>query len=155
MDHLRRKLENALSQLAIVPQGTLAQAEAQPLSGLYTSSLTKAESNLQAALRFQPYEPKFFLACGSASQQKCTYSVRSGTVRLNLLQGYDNIIDQSITPPDQRNGTMPAAQLVSQSNQLLQDITLLSTEIQIPVELYDAQGAFLARYRPDLDGFVR
>lgn len=147
--------KNALAQLATVASGTSTYKEAQPLTQLYTSYLTRAENNLQAALRFQPYEPQLYSACSAAALPKCTYSLRDGKVKLTLVQGYDSVIDQSITPPDQRPSTIPAAQFVSQSNQLLQAITLLSTQAQVPVELYDAQGKFLARYRPDLNGFVR
>ncbi len=145
----------AISQLKSISQGTQAHSEAQPLLSLYTSALTKAENNLAVALRFQPVEPRFFLACGTTSSQKCTYAVQGGNVRLDLFQGYDSVINQSITPPDQRADIAPTAQLVSQSNQLLQEITALSTQAQVPVELYDAKGDFLARYQPDLDGFVR
>ncbi|MEM9151094.1 MAG: hypothetical protein AAGB19_11645, partial [Cyanobacteria bacterium P01_F01_bin.3] len=78
-----------------------------------------------------------------------------GKVRMDLLEGYDSVINESITPPPQRAGLNTNAQLVSQSNRLLQQITLLSTQAQIPIELYDSKGDFLARYQPDLDGFVR
>lgn len=145
----------AISQLKSISEGTQAHSEAQPLLVLYASALSKAESNLAVALRFQPVEPRFFLACGTTSSQKCTYAVQGGNVRLDLFQGYDSVISQSITPPNQRAEIAPTAQLVSQSNQLLQEITALSTQAQVPVELYDAKGDFLARYQPDLDGFVR
>ncbi|MEL6813545.1 MAG: hypothetical protein AAFP03_01875 [Cyanobacteria bacterium J06598_3] len=148
--------KTALSQLQDVSEGTLSHSEAQALTGLYTSALNNAESNLQIALRFQPVEPEFFAACGTTTAQKCTYSVRGGNVRLDLFQGYDSIIDQSITPPDQRV-IVPVTNdaYIAPSNQLLQAITLLSTQAQVPIELYDAKGDFLARYRPDLNGFVR
>ncbi|MGC1309847.1 MAG: hypothetical protein WA885_21690 [Phormidesmis sp.] len=147
--------KNAIGQLGDVSAGTLAHAEAQALLGIYNSAYNKAENNLQVALRFQPIEPEFFVACGAANAQKCTYSVRNGNVRLDVFQGYDSVIDQSITPPDQRAAVTPTEPLIGQANQLLQDITLLSTKAQVPVELYDAQGTFMARYRPDLNGFVR
>ena len=150
-----QRWKKALSQLEEIEAGTAAHAEAQLLIGLYTTSLKKAENSLEVAVRFQPIEPSFFAACGTTASQKCTYSVRAGNVRLELFQGYDSVIDQSITPPDQRSGIVPAAQFVSQANQLLERIAQLSTQAQVPVELYDAKGDFLARYRPDLKGFVR
>ncbi len=147
--------KNALDQIETIEVNTSAYAEAQLLSSLYTSSLNRAEKSLEVALRFQPIEPSFFATCGAAATQKCTYSVHADNVRLDLLQGYDSVINQSITPPDQRSRIAPTAQLVSQSNQLLEEITQLSTQAQVPIELYDAKGDFLARYRPDLKGFVR
>lgn len=147
--------KNALDQLESIEATTSVSTEAQLLSGLYSSSLNRAEKSLEVALRFQPIEPSFFATCGTAATQKCTYSVRAGNVRLDLLQGYDSVINQSITPPDQRSNIAPTAQLVSQSNQLLEEITQLSIQAQVPIELYDAKGDFLARYRPELKGFVR
>ncbi len=145
----------ASRQLQDIQPKTLAHTEAEPLKDLYTTSFSQAENNFQAALRFQPIEPNFFAVCGMAGAQKCAYSVQSGNIRLDLFQGYDTVIDQSITPPDQRAIEASAPQLVGQSNQMLQEITTLSTQAQVPVELYDAQGKFLARYRPDLSGFTR
>ena len=147
--------KTALSQLQNIRQSTLAHTDAQPLQGIYATSLTRAENNLQVALRFQPLEPNFFAACGVTGSQKCTYSLRGGNVRLDLFQGYDTVIDQSITPPDQRAIDPAVPQLVGQSNQLLQDITLLSAQAEVPIELYDAKGNFLAAYRPELKGFTR
>ena len=147
--------KTATSQLQSIRQGTLAHADAQALQKTYASSLTKAENNLQVALRFQPIEPNFFAACGVTGSQKCTYSLKGGNVRLDLFQGYDAVIDQSITPPDQRAIDPAVPQLVGQSNQLLQDITLLSAQAELPIELYDAKGEFLAAYRPELKGFTR
>jgi hypothetical protein len=146
----------AVNQLKDIAEGTLAHSEAQAMLGLYNSSLIKAQNNQQVALRFQPIEPSFFAACGVTDAQKCTYSVRGGNVRLDLFQGYDRVIDQSITPPDQRQAIAPqTAQLIDQSHQLLQQVAMLSTQAQVPVALYSAEGKFLARYQPDLNGFVR
>jgi hypothetical protein len=151
-----QKWKTALSQLQTIPPKTLAHVEAQSMQGLYATALNKAENNLQVALRFQPIEPNFFTACAVTGTQKCTYSIKSGSVRLNLAQGYDTVINNSITPPDQRSSSdSPASALVAQANQLLQEITLLSTQAKVPVELYDAKGQFLALYRPDLSGFTR
>ena len=145
----------AVREVKALTVGTAAHQAAQPLIGLYEQSLAKAETNRQVSQRFQPVEPSFYAACGATAAQKCTYSVRGGNVRLDLFQGYDSAINQSITPPDQRTEITLANNIVTQSNQLLKEITLLSTQAQVPIELYDAKGDFLARYRPDLNGFVK
>ena len=145
----------AFNQIQDVGQGTAAHTAAQPLVSLYQQSLAKAESNRQVSQRFQPVEPSFYAACGAISTQKCTYSVTGGNVRLNLVSDYDRAINQSITPPDQRSEIDIDSGVVTQSNQLLKEIALLSTQAQVPIELYDAKGEFLARYRPDLNGFVK
>ena len=81
--------------------------------------------------------------------------MQGGNVRLDLFQGYDSVIDQTITPPDQRADIASTAQIVAQANQLLKEVTVLSTQAQVPLKLYDAKGDFLASYQPDLNGFVR
>ena len=145
----------AIRQIEELTPGTTAHTAAQSLAGLYQKSLKEAENNRQVSLRFQPVEPSFYAACGATATQKCTYSVSSGNVRLNLFQDYDRAINQSITPPDERSEIDIDSGVVTQSNQLLKEITLLSTQAQVPIELYDAKGEFLARYKPDLNGFVK
>jgi len=142
-------------QMREVPDTSLAYQDAQSMLTVALGALEAAENNVQVSLRFQPIEPSFYLICGANGLQKCTYSIKSGKVRMDLSRGFDSVINASITPPPERAGFDSDTQLVGQSNQLLQQITLLSTQAQIPVELYDANGDFLARYRPDLDGFVR
>ncbi len=145
----------ALVDLESVDENTSAHTEAEVLLAQYTKSWNEAGKNQETSLRFQTVEPSFFLMCGVSSVQLCTYAVKSGGVRVDLFAGYDQVIDQSITPPDQRVETVADEQLVAQGNQLLQQITLLSKQAQIPVVLHDSSGQFLARYRPELDGFVR
>ena len=55
----------AVKQIQDIAQGTTAHTIAQPLVGLYQQSLTKADSNRQVSLRFQPVEPSFYAACGA------------------------------------------------------------------------------------------
>lgn len=153
----------AYSTLQDIPERTLAYAESKALLQLYGASLAKAENNVQVALRFQTIEPNFFIACGITTTQICTYSVRNGKIRMDLFEGYDEVVERSITPPDQRAASNIAGgalqvispQFVDNGNQLLRNVTLLGTETQIPIELYDAKGELLATYRPDLDGFTR
>ncbi|MEM8503995.1 MAG: hypothetical protein AAF716_12680 [Cyanobacteria bacterium P01_D01_bin.1] len=145
----------ALVDLESVAEDTSAYSEAKALLPQYTESWNEAGKNQEVSLRFQTIEPSFFLVCGVSRVQICTYAVKAGGVRIDLFEGYDQVIDQSITPPDQRVETVASEQLLAQGNQLLQQITLLSKQAQIPVVLHDSSGEFLARYRPELDGFVR
>ncbi len=145
----------AVIQIGDIPSSSLTYTAAQNQLETYTAALETAETNAAASLRFQPIEPNFYLLCGTSDAQKCTYDIRAGKIRLALAEGYDRVINESITPPDQRRGVESNAQLTSQSNQLLEQIALLSRQAQIPVELYDSKGGFLARYQPSLAGFVR
>ncbi len=145
----------AALQLGDIPSGSLAYTAAQNQLATYTVALDAAEANAAVSLRFQPVEPSFYLICSASDVQKCTYALKAGKVRLDVAKGYDSVINESITPPDQRSEIETDAQLISQSNQLLEQVALLSGQSQIPVELYGSEGDFLARYQPDLAGFVR
>ena len=82
--------KSAASQLQGIPHGTMVHAEAQALYGLYTNEVSKSENNLQVALRFQPFEPSFFLQpVALPATKKCTYAVTRGNIRLDLFEGYD------------------------------------------------------------------
>ncbi len=145
----------ALLDLESVDKDTSAHSEVDSLLAQYTKSWNDAGKNQEVSFRFQTVEPSFFLVCGVSTVQVCTYAIKEGGVRVDLFEGYDEVINQSITPPNQRVETIADEQLVTQSNQLLQQITQLSQQAQIPVVLHDSSGKFLARYRPELDGFVR
>ncbi len=145
----------ALLDLESVGKDTSAHSEVDGLLAQYTKLWNDAGKNQEISFRFQTVEPSFFLVCGVSTVQVCTYAIKEGGVRVDLFEGYDEVINQSITPPNQRVETIADEQLVTQSNQLLQQITQLSQQAQIPVVLHDSSGEFLARYRPELDGFVR
>ncbi len=145
----------ALLNLESVNKDTSAHSEVDALLAQYTKSWNDAGKTQEISFRFQTVEPSFFLVCGVSTVQVCTYAIREGGVRVDLFEGYDEIINQSITPPNQRAETVASEQLIAQSNQLLQQITQLSQQAQIPVVLHNSSGEFLARYRPELDGFVR
>ena len=149
------KWNSALLDLESVDKDTSAHSEVGILLPQYTKSWNEAGKNQETSFRFQTVEPNFFLVCGVSTVQVCTYAIKAGSVRVDLFDGYDEVIDQSITPPDQRVQTVANEQLVARSNQLLQQITQLSQQAQIPLVLHDSKGQFLARYRPELDGFVR
>jgi hypothetical protein len=38
---------------------------------------------------------------------------------------------------------------------LIEQIATLGKQIQRPIAIYDAHGGFIARYRPDLGGFIK
>jgi len=146
---------SAIYQLNDVPEASLAHSEVEVLLAKYNGELAKAQQGQQVALSFQPVEPSFYFICGVDSLQRCTYSVQPDSLRVDVFEGFDDVIGQSITPPTERGSVTPDPDYVYEGNQLLQQITLLSTQAQLPVELYNAQGQFMARYKPELDGFVK
>ncbi|MEL6325906.1 MAG: hypothetical protein AAFQ61_03250, partial [Cyanobacteria bacterium J06626_23] len=72
-----------------------------------------------------------------------------------LADGYDDLIELSITPPDQRAIAAVNSSLTTRANQLLSDLTNIGKRTQLPVELQDNNGAFIARYKPELNGYVK
>lgn len=146
---------SAIYQLNDVLKDSIAHSEVEALLSRYNSELVKAQESQQVALSFQPVEPSFYFVCGVDGSQRCTYSVQNDSVRVDIFEGYDAVIGQSITPPTQRGSVTPDPNFVNSGNELLQQITLLSTQAQLPVELYNAKGQFMARYKPELDGFVK
>ncbi|MEO1401425.1 MAG: hypothetical protein AAFV72_09310 [Cyanobacteria bacterium J06635_1] len=145
---------NALTQAKGIPQGTARHSESQNLLKTYQASLEKSQENLRQATRFQKVEGNINTICGSALQY-CKYAMKNGKVQLTIAAGYDDLIELSITPPDQR--PVPAAnqQMVFQANNMLERITNVGKQTQLQIELYDAGGAFIARYQPDLNGYVK
>ncbi|MEM8808959.1 MAG: hypothetical protein AAGF01_23315 [Cyanobacteria bacterium P01_G01_bin.38] len=145
---------NALTQAKGIPQGTARHDESQNLIKTYQASLSKSQDNLRQATRFQKAESNINTVCGSALQY-CTYAMQNGKVRLNIAAGYDDLIELSITPPDQRPAPAANQQMIFQANNMLERITNIGKQTQLQIELYDAGGAFIARYQPDLNGYVK
>ena len=92
---------DAITQAEGVPQGTALYTETQTLLDTYRPALSQAQENLRQAQRYQKAEADFVKACGSGSQL-CSYTLRNGKVIIRLAEGYDDLIELSITPPDQR-----------------------------------------------------
>ncbi|MBE9080488.1 hypothetical protein IQ241_24940 [Romeria aff. gracilis LEGE 07310] len=146
---------DALQQARRVPENTAQYEKTQNLISTYQKALSEAEANLQIAARFQTAQPSLASACGFGNQQRCAFRIQDGKVRLDLVQGYDQALNQSITPPPERQATAISPQVAAEANELLRQITAIGDNNRLPLELYDAGGEFLARYRPELDGFVR
>lgn len=146
---------DAVSQIQGIPEGTVRYQEGQNLLKTYQPSLNQAQENLRLAMRFQKAEESFVQACGATSQF-CTYEMKGNKVQVTLAEGYDDLVELSITPPNQRV-TPPSAnnQLIVQTNRLLNEITNIGKRTQLPIELLDEGGAFIARYKPELDGYVK
>ena len=145
---------DAVTQAEGVPEGTALYAETQNLLGTYRPALTQAQENLRLAQRYQKAEADFVKACGSASQL-CSYTLRGGKVIIRLAEGYDDLVELSITPPDQRAIAAANTSLTARANQLFSDLTNIGKRTQIPIELQDSNGAFIARFKPELNGYVK
>ncbi|MEL7502652.1 MAG: hypothetical protein AAFN18_09300 [Cyanobacteria bacterium J06554_6] len=145
---------DAISQAEGVPEGTARYTDSQNLLKTYRPAMSQAQENLRLAQRYQKAEADFVKACGNASQL-CSYTMRGGKVIVKLADGYDDLIELSITPPDQRAIAAVNSSLTTRANQLLSDLTNIGKRTQLPVELQDNNGAFIARYKPELNGYVK
>lgn len=145
---------NAITQAEGVPQGTALYAETQDLLKTYRPALGEAQENLRLAQRYQKTADDFVKACGSASEL-CSYTLQGGKVIVRLAEGYDDLIELSITPPDQRAAAAANTSLTARANQLFSDLTNIGKRTQLPIELQDSNGAFIARFKPELNGYVK
>ncbi|MEM6252349.1 MAG: hypothetical protein AAF821_05450 [Cyanobacteria bacterium P01_D01_bin.156] len=145
---------DAITQIKGVPVGTSRYADGQNLLKTYEPSLSKAQENLRLALRFRKAEENFSRVC---NPEFCDFGLKRGTVQLALAKDYDALADFSISDPTTRTGiNVPASgQMITDVNQLLQEVINIGKRTQLPIELYSANGDFIARFSPELEGYVK
>lgn len=145
---------DAITQVKGVPKGTSRYGDSQNLLKTYEPALGEAQENLRLALRFRKAEENFGRICKPTF---CDFGLKGGTVQLALAQGYDALADFSIADPTTRPGiSIPASdQMIDEVNQLLQEVINIGKRTQLPIELYSANGEFIARFSPELEGYVK
>ncbi|MEM7061549.1 MAG: hypothetical protein AAF572_00050 [Cyanobacteria bacterium P01_B01_bin.77] len=145
---------DAITQVKGVPKGTSRHGDSQNLLKTYEPALAGAQENLRLALRFRKAEENFGRICKPTF---CDFGLKGGTVQLALAQGYDALADFSIADPNTRPGiSIPASdQMIDEVNQLLQEVINIGKRTQLPIELYSANGEFIARFSPELEGYVK
>lgn len=144
---------DAITQMKGVPMGTSRHADGQTLLKNYEPALSKAQENLRLAIRFDKAKEDFTGICPPTF---CQFGMKGGTVQLSLAENYDALADFSIADPNSRVGSVPASdQMIVQVNQLLQEVINIGKRTQLPIELYGADGGFIARFSPELEGYVK
>ncbi|WP_008314754.1 hypothetical protein [Leptolyngbya sp. PCC 6406] len=144
----------ALDQVQQVPANTSLHGEAQVLRNTYEGALRRAQTNLRQAVALQTIETDLAAICPLGGD-RCTYSTINRQIRITLLSPYDRALSQSISPPSGQGTVVPATPVVEQAHSLVQDIMQLGNRAQLPIELYDPQGGFIARYMPEYGGFMK
>ena len=77
-------------------------------------------------------------------------------MQLLLAKDYDALSDFSITDPNNRASSVTASdQMIVEVNQLLQEVINIGKRTQLPIELYASDGGFIARFSPELEGYVK
>lgn len=143
---------DAVTQIYGVPPKSFRYDESRQLLDTYETSLEQAQENLRLALRFQKAADSFERICNSAF---CQAGMQGGSVRLTLDESYASLAELSITPPNSRASVAASDQMIVQVNQLLQEVINIGKRTQLPIELYGASGRFVARFDPELEGYVK
>ncbi|ESA32126.1 hypothetical protein N836_26330 [Leptolyngbya sp. Heron Island J] len=143
---------DAITQMKGVPMGTSRHADGQTLLKNYEPALSRAQENLRLALRFEKAKENFARVCQPTF---CQFGMKGGTVQLSLAENYDALADFSIADPNNRVSVPASDQMIVAVNQLLQEVINIGKRTQLPIELYGADGGFIARFSPELEGYVK
>ncbi|ASC72611.1 uncharacterized protein XM38_035690 [Halomicronema hongdechloris C2206] len=146
--------ERAVAEAQAVPNSSSLAEDGSSLVAQYRQALTQARGQLARAVALRQMEADLARLC-AGSPAPCQYSTDQNQVRLILAQGYDRVISQTITPPANRVDTGVSAATIAAGQTLMEQIISLGNQSQQPIDLYDAEEGFIARYRPDLGGFVK
>ena len=65
------------------------------------------------------------------------------------------LADFSIADPNSRTSVPASDQMIVEVNTLLQELINIGKRTQLPIELYGADGGFIARFDPELEGYVK
>ncbi|MEL7508957.1 MAG: hypothetical protein AAFN42_16620 [Cyanobacteria bacterium J06554_1] len=144
---------DAITQIKGVPDGSSRSTDGQNLLKTYEPALATAQENLRLAIRFRKAEENFSRICKPTF---CQFGLKGGSVQLLLAKDYDALTDFSITDPNNRASSVPASdQMIVEVNQLLQEVINIGKRTQLPIELYASDGGFIARFSPELEGYVK
>ncbi|MDV3351918.1 hypothetical protein QGP82_24740 [Leptothoe sp. LEGE 181152] len=143
---------DAITQVKGVPVGTSRYADGQTLLKNYEPALSQAQENLRLALRFDKAKEDFSSICKPTF---CQFGMKRGAVQLKLAKDYDALADFSIADPNNRVSVPASDQMIVEVNQLLQEVINIGKRTQLPIELYGADGGFIARFSPELEGYVK
>lgn len=143
---------DAITQIKGVPMGTSRSTDGQSLLKTYEPALSRAQENLRLAMRFDKAKENFSRVCKPSF---CQVGFKGGSVQLKLVEKYDALADFSITEPNNRASVPASDQMILEVNTLLQEVINIGKRTQLPIELYGADGGFIARFSPELEGYVK
>jgi hypothetical protein len=143
--------ENASANVQKVAQGTSPYGEAQPLISAYQTALNEARNGLKVAEAIESAKPALDRVCGGATKV-CQYDSAASAIRVQITYGYDQMVENAMAN-SQGNGAAQAG-VISQVNNFLQELALISQTTQVPIDLYNANGSKFGTYSPQASGFV-
>lgn len=139
---------DALARAQSVPQNTSLTATAEALVDQYEAALTQSQKQLQTAVALNQMQATLNELCSGSGP--CSVTAETGQVQITLNGQFANALETAITPPGNLDGEItPAAQ------QLIEAIMALGNRLESSLDIYDSGNRLIARYRPDLGGFIR
>jgi tetratricopeptide (TPR) repeat protein len=146
--------QQAVDNSQQVPPDTSLYEQAQVLENAYTGALERAQINLRQAVALQTLETDLQALCPLGGD-RCTYTTANRQIKITLLSPYDQAVTQSIAPPSGQGTFTQPVTVMTATHELVQAIMQLGNRSQFPIELYDPQGGFIARYQPQYGGFMK
>ena len=137
-----------------IPADTILTEEGMVLLETYQPALANAQNRLSTAVALQTLTTTLAQLCAD-SATPCTVREDPSQIRVLLSSQYAEPLRQAITPPA-ADGTFAFTTRISPSTQqLIEQIISASHQIDRQIAIYDSHGGFVARYRPDLGGFIK
>lgn len=137
-----------------IPADTILSEEGAVLLETYQPALANAQNRLRSAVALQTLTTTLAQLC-EQSATPCTVREDPSQIQVVLSSQYAEPLRQAITPPA-ADGTFAFTNQINPSTQqLIEQVITASHQIDRQIAIYDAHGGFVARYRPDLGGFVK
>ena len=137
-----------------IPADTILTEEGGLLLETYQPALANAQGRLRSAVALQTLTTTLAQIC-EQSATPCTLREDPSQVQIVLSSQYAEPLRQAITPPAADGTFAFTNQINASTQQLINQIITASHQIDRQIAIYDAHGGFVARYRPDLGGFVK
>jgi hypothetical protein len=146
--------QRAVASAQQIPADTLLSGEGAQLLETYQPALTNAQNRLRTTVALQGLTATLGEMC-AYDASPCTVREDPSQVQVVLTSQYAEPLRQAITPPA-TDGTFAFTNELSPNVQrLLDQIITFSHQADRQVAIYDSRGGFVARYRPDLGGFIK
>lgn len=137
-----------------IPSDTILTEESARLLESYQPALKNAENRLRTAVAIQELTTTLAALCAQ-ELSACTVREDPSQIQVTLPSLYAEPLRQAITPPTADGTFTFANELQPTTQQLLDRMITFSHRADRPIAIYDSRGGFVARYRPDLGGFVK
>ena len=146
--------QQAVASAQQIPSDTILATEGTRLLEAYQPALANAQNRLRTAIALQGLTTTLGEMC-ALDATPCTVREDPSQVQVVLTSQYAEPLRQAITPPA-ADGTFAFTNELSPTvQQLLEQIITFSHQVNRQVAIYDSRGSFVARYRPDLGGFLK